>query len=691
MTNLSSYRVARTSGLFATLGALATAACSGAGAGAGQGTGPAAERHDATVLGSAKPLPPDLEKRSCARRSEGGAKPDAKSAASRQSSSIVLVAAGDEKRAYVADPEQGSIFVIDAKKGDAKSALDAGGRPRQLLALEDGRLLVTIEDRARLLVFEPTADGSLEAICARSVPAAPWGLAVSPEGEDVIVTSGWDATVTVLAANDLGVRGIISVPRAPRGVIIDDDRRAFVTHLVGGRISRIDLDTFERGPKTLDTHVRVATPRANELELEVLRTATQGYALTSVQVGGATGGEATPSLSGMSPPKLGEKRDTTPRVATRAPAPPETRILVPMVSVDPGDAPSRRGHYYYSPNTGIPKETSFVATIDTRAQRALSERVVAMWPNPQAGECLLPRAITRGADGSTVFVACFGIDAVLELDALSADASRAELRRFDVPEGPSGVVVDPASSTLLVHSELARSVVAYSLGDESIRFALPLPGSLTDSSFARGRSLFYATDDTRISNDGVACASCHPDGLDDGLTWFTPEGSRQTPMLAGRLHGTAPYGWSRAQTTLPLYVQDTINRIGGMGLTDHDMKDLVTFLETMPSPTVSGRDGEDVRRGRDLFHSAEVGCATCHAGAAGVDAKSHDFALAAAEAREPVDTPSLRFIRGTAPYFHDGRYSTLEDLLSDPKSKMGASAKLSPSDRSSLAAYLRTL
>ena len=55
------------------------------------------------------------------------------------------------------------------------------------------------------------------------------------------------------------------------------------------------------------------------------------------------------------------------------------------------------------------------------------------------------------------------------------------------------------------------------------------------------------------------------------------------------------------------------------------------------------------------------------------------------------DTPSLRFVGGTAPYFHDGRYPTLDALLSDPGSRMGKSASLPVADRVALAAYLRTL
>ncbi|MFO0548851.1 MAG: c-type cytochrome [Polyangiaceae bacterium] len=92
----------------------------------------------------------------------------------------------------------------------------------------------------------------------------------------------------------------------------------------------------------------------------------------------------------------------------------------------------------------------------------------------------------------------------------------------------------------------------------------------------------------------------------------------------------------------------------------------------------------EVARGRQLF--GEAGCAACHLEGSGTDGEMHALGASAS-----VDTPTLRFISGTAPYFHDGRYLTLEDLLADPDSKMGTSAALPASDRDALAAYLETL
>ena len=55
------------------------------------------------------------------------------------------------------------------------------------------------------------------------------------------------------------------------------------------------------------------------------------------------------------------------------------------------------------------------------------------------------------------------------------------------------------------------------------------------------------------------------------------------------------------------------------------------------------------------------------------------------------DTPSLTRVGLTGPYFHDGRYQSLDDLLFDPNSKMGKTASLEGDQRTALRAYLESL
>jgi mono/diheme cytochrome c family protein len=219
-----------------------------------------------------------------------------------------------------------------------------------------------------------------------------------------------------------------------------------------------------------------------------------------------------------------------------------------------------------------------------------------------------------------------------------------------------------------------------------------LPAAVADLEL--GRKLFHASGDTRISKDGRACASCHPDGRDDALTWATPEGPRQTPMLAGRLAKTAPYSWSGGNDSVQEHLAHTFGRLGGAGLSGRELSALVAFANSLRPPVTETQDNSAlIARGRAVFQSAETGCATCHNDdGTYADGARHDVkSKANADVAEAFDTPSLRFVGGTAPYFHDGRYATLRALLLDADGKMGRTKHLSAADLDALEAYLRSL
>jgi cytochrome c peroxidase len=74
------------------------------------------------------------------------------------------------------------------------------------------------------------------------------------------------------------------------------------------------------------------------------------------------------------------------------------------------------------------------------------------------------------------------------------------------------------------------------------------------------------------------------------------------------------------------------------------------------------------------------------------DRKKHDIgSRTTADEGALFDTPSLRLVGGSAPYFHDGRYATLHQLLVEADGKMGHTSQLAPADLDALEAYLRTL
>lgn len=587
-----------------------------------------------------------------------------------------------------ADFEGRALDVLDAQTGARKISTPVVGRPRQLVALSDGRVAVTTEDPPAIELLALASDGALTPLCARGIPELPWGIAASPDERELVLTTTWPARAVVLDSASLERRAVVPLARAPRGVIVDEKRVVVVTHLVGSRLSRFSLDDTDTVVYPTEIATTAASPFAGTRNVEVVRTATQGYALASVELPLATR-EEVPLVRGGAPSKAAPTRG-----APGAPALPtvETRILAPMVSVDPGsDRPDRRSNYYQAPGDGLPKETPVVSAIDASTGGRLTDRLLATWPIGPSRECLLPRAIAVDEVSDTAWVACDGIDEVLALDAGATEPSRAQLLRAAVPEGPTGVAIDAVRGRVIVFSEAARAVTALSLEEGTRQWSTQLAELDLESPVSLGRKIFTRTDNPRVARDSVACASCHPDGLDDGLTWTTPEGPRQTPMLAGRLRGTAPYGWARDKPTLAGYIESTVERLGGTGLSPHELEGLVAYLESLDAARPSASREGVAERGRAIFFG-QGACAGCHAGGEGTDAKMHALDPPRPDGRDSAfDTPSLRFVSQTAPYFHDGRYKNLRALVNDSRSGMGLVELLSAADRDALIVYLETL
>jgi cytochrome c peroxidase len=207
---------------------------------------------------------------------------------------------------------------------------------------------------------------------------------------------------------------------------------------------------------------------------------------------------------------------------------------------------------------------------------------------------------------------------------------------------------------------------------------------------ALGRRLFHAAGDPRISDDGRACASCHPDGRDDGLVWSSPDGPRRTMWLAGRVD-RGPYGWRGDTATIPEHLAITIKNLAGQGIDDADKAALAAYIKSIAPPPAPHE--ADVARGRAIFTSSDAACASCHKEQSDFsDRESHDV-----RSRVTFDrfadfmTPTLRSVGARAPYFHDGRFATLSELIRKCDGEMGNTKQLSDGDVAALEAFLRSI
>jgi hypothetical protein len=189
------------------------------------------------------------------------------------------------------------------------------------------------------------------------------------------------------------------------------------------------------------------------------------------------------------------------------------------------------------------------------------------------GDCSLPRGAAYDVERTLIFLACLGENRV-EADSIDGNTS---FWGADVPGGPVALAIASKKRLLYVLAAFDRSVSAFSIATDAKdphsrhqpvvrKIALShAEGRGLSPDAALGRKLFHAANDERVSSDGRACASCHPDGRDDGLVWPTPHGPRQTIFLAGRLDRGAPFGWEATHSSIEKHLRLTVKNLGGQG------------------------------------------------------------------------------------------------------------------------------
>ncbi len=624
----------------------------------------------------------------------------------RKSANVIVGRAEGKHIAFVADTDEQEIVAFDADEGRVLAREAIGGSPSHMLLDSDGLLYVTARDLNVVRVFEPSPAGvlcgngpMLRPVAEMKTGAEPVALAETPDRASIVVVTGWGHSLEAFSKKSHERTFAIDLPREPRAVVVDDKgRRAFVSHATGAP-TVVDL-IGARGARRIELAPREGSSR--EIIANSQRTAAMveasDFGLLGLIGTGATMGTVDDEHETKKP-----KKTPPPRSATQgfALASFEGRVLLPEVLVQPGEmpeptkleAPQLTG-YGISAATrfeiALGPATAHVAVVEANSETVLSESTRLIVDDRR---CLLPRAAAIDPTRHTLLVACLGTNEVDEFDA-RAESPTTKLRgRWIVPSGPTGLAV--FDERIAVWSAFDRVLTIIGRDTNLVHTSMEAkPRAPTP--FEVGRKIFHASGNPAISSDGRACASCHPDGRDDGLTWTSPDGPRQTPMLAGRLADTAPFGWTGASATVREHLQQTLKRLDGRGLNDRATYALLTYLSKMKTPPRAPKsDDAKVARGRAIFDSYETGCSGCHTLKDGKpigDGDVHDVgSMARGDSAKELATPSLEFVGGTGPYFHDGRYATLGDLLRKTDGKMGSTSHLSPADLEALTSYLESL
>jgi DNA-binding beta-propeller fold protein YncE len=592
---------------------------------------------------------------------------------------IALARVAGRTLSFIADADDRALVTFDVDTRVKLASTSLGMRPSAVLVTRAGRVAVLGADDAHVhLMMLVAVDAALVEERSIEVPAEPVAAALVANDDALLVASRWGHALSIVPLSASGHPVSIDLPRDPSAVVASaDGKRAIVMHAAGSNASVVELATHTVTTGSLDRRVQrpvfnemLMMPRPSASDLAGFENANPAPSQTSVPM---------PVARKPQVETVNLRADQTFALVRAS----DGRFMAPEVFVETGPA-APSGGYGGSHGTVTPAVVSFAGD-DGRRLDSGGDRTFG-------SPCLLPRGAALDEIGKRMLVACIGSSAVA---VLGVDAKGVKVARMvQVAKGPEAIAVDAEGRRAVVWSTFERTLSVIDLkgapkriATASVERAAPAPGE----DVMRGQALFHASFDERVSSDGRACANCHPDGRDDGLTWSSPNGPMQTPMLLGRLEGTAPYGWDGTAKDLTHHLAHTTSRLGGAGLSKRDVTDIAAYLASLKAPVTTPADPTLATRGADLFHAEAVGCSGCHAGDALTDGDTHDVESGRPGRGGSFDTPSLRYIARSAPYFHDGRYATLGEMLTGTDGAMGHTSQLSPDERTALQAYLETL
>lgn len=589
----------------------------------------------------------------------------------------------DGSAAIVADPERDSVSVVNLSTFTVSTvALQAGDEPGRSVEDADKRMHVALRGGGAIAVIDVVTGTLVE---RRAVCKAPRGLAFQPSTAQIHVACA-EGKLVSLSAKD----GIVA-----RTLTLDVDLR----------------DVLVRGNDLWITRFKSA---------ELLRVGSAGTLDRRSMIPRSLGLLAQPAKSqgnGNDPVETSSTKDVTVEAGTAwravAAANGGAVIVHQQAVVDTIDitAPSAQGSAYGGGMfgcSGIVKNTVSTvspdgAVVSTTLQGAPLPVDVAVSPDQRwvavahAGTpdfaAPRPTLVFPQADGDSPPTADgggFGIGggsvSVVSLGTLNSGAACAFSESFiPLQEPVTAVAFTPDGKLLAQTRQPAQLVIVSDLTSGQPPAIVSLPG---ESRLDTGHELFH-----RDAGGGIACASCHPEGGEDGKTWhFSDSGDRRTQALNVGLRDTAPFHWNGDLANVgELMSAVFVGRMGGVRESSPRLEALQEWLFSLEAPpAIRDVADEAAVRGQALFNSPSVGCATCHSGA---KLTNNESVAIDSISTSKLQVPSLVAIGYRAPFMHTGCAASLAARF-DPACGGDAHGDTSGLDQDQigdLVAYLESL
>lgn len=566
--------------------------------------------------------------------------------------------------------------------------------PGEVVAANDGKSLLVLNlDAGQIAVVDRAAGKVTRTIAC---PARPTGLAQSPDGSKLYVTSGTPAgSVAVLDMASGTVTATIPVGHTPRApVVTAGGKRLYVCNQFNHNVSVIDLENNKELARAAVIREPIASAVTPDGKLVLVNNQLPNDPADSYDVAAAV------SLIDTADHKV---------VHVRLP---NGSSSMHGIAVSPDGKYAFAAHVlarYQMPTTQLERgwmNTNAVSVIDVAGKKLLN---TVLLDDVDLGAAN-PWGVACTADGSRVCITTAGTHELCVIDArgllkklLAMPANEEEARKqgkkpgatgayasftaADVPNdlaflvdlkqriklegnGPRGVAVAGDKAYAAVYFSDTLAVV--DLGEKAGRQVATIPLGPAPQLTLQRRGEMNFHDAALCFQHWQSCSSCHPEARVDGLNWDlmndgmgNPKNNRSMLLV----FKTPPSMSLGVRPTAESAVRAGITHIQFAVRPEEDAVAIDEYLKAL-APVASpylknGQLSEAAQRGKALFFSERIGCHKCHPEPLYTDLKMHDVGSKGAYDHNQLafDTPTLIECWRTAPYLHDGHYLTVKDLI----------------------------
>jgi len=588
--------------------------------------------------------------------------------------------------------------------------------PAGLAVSPDGKkLFIALDDRDEVA----EADIATRKVRRRTkVPGGPFGLALDVSGKNLFVTCRHADRLAVLDAESLNETGSLPVGTGPTAI-------AFCRTAAGDRLVVANSMSDDISVISLAPLKELGRPASGREPFAVAATADGARAFVANRLVGLS------SIKTMPASEVTVVDPVTARVVRRDSL--ESAHLSEGVGLD-----ERRGWAL----TPLVKVRNMIPITQVAGGWVMSSGLavsdfksgaVVQMPLDEANDYFAdPSAVAVDPAGRRAFVASGGADvvSVVDLERLAAwlrqasATERAEaiydlslsaeyvVGRIPTRRNPRHLVLSPDGATLLVAERLEDSILVVDAHRLVPLGRIVLGDGGTEDAIRRGERVF--TTAAYTFQHQFSCRSCHPDGHEDGLSYdFDGDGIGDN-LLDNRslqgVAGTGPFKWNGKNPTLAIQCGPRFAKVlmRTEPFPPNQLRDLTTFIQSLPPPRAArNKDAKltpSQERGRAIFFAAKTPdgkdiplsrrCVTCHPPP--LYSVRLPFNLGTKgehDTTEAFDTPHLLGVADTAPYLHDGRAQSLEELwtIYNTNDLHGVSSYMNKIQLNDLVEFLKTL